>query len=56
MLPRSDHCEILDWSNPKLVHVSDYFKAGMEWWGVFLFSIYAPTSRRLSIVMGSASD
>lgn len=56
ILPPGMHSEICDWSNPRLPEVSDYFAAGMEWWGVFLFSIYTPEIRRLSIVAGSTTD
>jgi hypothetical protein len=56
MLPPKQHCEIADWSNERLAEVSDYFEPGMEWWGVFLFSIHVPSLRRLTIVVGSATD
>ena len=36
--------------------VSDYFAAGMEWWGVFLFSVYVPALQRLTIIAGSSTD
>ena len=56
LLPPQYRNEISDWSSPLLPEVSDYFDAGMEWWGVFLFSIYTPEIRRLSIVAGSTTD
>ncbi|HKD24607.1 MAG TPA: hypothetical protein VKC66_01640 [Xanthobacteraceae bacterium] len=56
ILPPTQHCEILDWSNEGLPEVSDYFNAGMEWWGVFLFSLYVPSLRRLTIIAGSDTD
>lgn len=56
ILPPRLHSEILDWSNRQLPEVSDYFVAGMEWWGVFLFSIYVPETRQLTIVAGSTTD
>ena len=40
----------------RLAEVSDYFESGLEWWGVFLFSIYVPALRRLVIIAGSATD
>lgn len=56
ILPAMERCEIIDWSDPKLPEVSSYFNAGSEWWGVFLFSVYVPTSRKLSVILGSTSD
>jgi len=56
ILPRKTQAEIFDWTDPRLVDVSEYFSAGMEWWGIFLFSIYVPSLRRLTIVAGSTTD
>ncbi|WP_027999280.1 hypothetical protein [Sinorhizobium arboris] len=56
ILPPFDGSEILDWSDARLPEVSDYFDAGAEWWGVFLFSVYIPARRRLTIVAGSTTD
>ncbi|MGY3777085.1 hypothetical protein [Isobaculum melis] len=35
---------------------SDYFDAGKEWWGTFYWTIYDPTSKRMTIIGGSATD
>lgn len=56
ILPPQQASEICDWSSPALPEVSDYFAAGMEWWGVFLFSIHVPALQRLTIIAGSTSD
>ena len=56
LLPPATPAEIRDWASPHLNEVSDYFAAGMEWWGVYLFSIYLPEWRQLAIVLGSATD
>jgi hypothetical protein len=56
ILPPPHWSEILDWTSPSLAEVSDYFDPGMQWWGVFLFSIHVPALRRLTIVAGSTSD
>jgi hypothetical protein len=56
VLPPPHWNEILDWTSPRLTEVSDYFEAGMEWWGVFLFSIHVPALKRLTIVVGSTTD
>ncbi|OWJ65980.1 hypothetical protein [Inquilinus limosus] len=56
ILPPGHDGEILDWSSPRLPEVSDYFEAGMEWWGVFLFSIHIPALRRLTVIAGSTTD
>lgn len=56
ILPPLAWSDIRDWSSPLLPEVSDYFAAGMKWWGVFLFSIHIPAFRRLTIIAGSAAD
>ncbi len=56
ILPPGHPADILDWTNPDLPAVSGIFYAGMEWWGVFLFSIYIPDLRQLTIIVGSATD
>jgi len=56
LLPPGQRSETCDWSSPQLPEVSDYFIAGMEWWGVFLFSIYIAEIERLSIVTDSTTD
>lgn len=56
ILPPGRHSEIIDWSNPRLPEVSDYFDAGAEWWGIFLFAIFIPSMRRLTIIAGSTTD
>lgn len=56
LLPSATPAEIRDWASPHLNEVSDYFAPGLEWWGVYLFSIYLPEWRQLAIVLGSATD
>lgn len=56
ILPPMHRSEITDWCSPQLPEVSDYFAAGMNWWGVFLFSIYIPATHRLTIIAGSTTD
>jgi hypothetical protein len=56
VLPPGLEHEISDWSSPRLSEVSDYFAAGMEWWGVFLFTVYVPAPRLLTVVAGSSTD
>lgn len=56
ILPKERAATILDWTSPSLDKVSDYFKAGKEWWGIFLFSIYIPYLQKLTIIAGSATD
>lgn len=56
ILPPLHWSEIFDWTSPRLPEVSDYFEAGMEYWGVFLFSIHVPALQRLTIIAGSTSD
>jgi hypothetical protein len=56
ILPPMHQGEIWDWGSPQLPEASDYFAAGMEWWGVFLFTIHIPAIQRLTIVSGSTAD
>ena len=56
ILPERLERSIVDWTSPLLPEVSDYFDDGMEWWGVFLFSIHVPALGRLTIVAGSTTD
>lgn len=56
IMPPEITSEILDWSSPRLPEVSNYFVSGMEWWGVFLFTIHVSDLRRLTIIMGSTTD
>lgn len=56
LLPRGLQHEIRDWSRPALVEVSDYFEAGAEWWGIYLYTIRTPELRRLTVIAGSTTD
>jgi hypothetical protein len=56
ILPKGMTHQIRDWSSPQLPEVSGYFLRGMEWWGVFLFTIHTAELNRLVIICGSASD
>ncbi|MEZ4428803.1 MAG: hypothetical protein R3A51_14070 [Nannocystaceae bacterium] len=56
ILPPGLRHEIRDWSSPRLPEAARYFEAGMEWWGVFLFTIHVPTLSRLTVIAGSTTD
>ena len=56
ILPPNLQSDVLDWTSDRLPEVSDYFAAGMEWWGVFLFSIHVVALNRLTIIAGSTTD
>jgi hypothetical protein len=56
ILPSDAENRILDWGGPHLPAVSNYFEAGAEWWGTFLFSIYTPELRRLCVIAASTTD
>jgi hypothetical protein len=47
---------ITDWSSPELRNLSEYFHAGLEYWGVFLFTVYDPETRRLTVISASTTD
>lgn len=56
LLPPGTESHILDWTSPRLGEVSPWFDAGMEWWGVFLFTIHQPPSGRLIAMAASTTD
>jgi hypothetical protein len=56
ILPDGTERTLLDWTSPRLPEASDYFEAGMEWWGVFLFTLHLPALRRLAVIAGSTTD
>ncbi len=56
ILPPWLDSEIIDWCSPELAGVSDYFLAGAEWWGAFLFTVRVPVHQRMTIILGSATD
>lgn len=56
VLPPGQPHEVRDWASPQLPQVSPYFRDGMEWWGVFLFTIHVPALRRLTAIAGSTTD
>jgi len=56
VLPPCFTHEISDWSSSRLPEASDYFSEGMEYWGVFLFTVYIPELRRLTAIAGSTTD
>lgn len=56
LMPPGSQIDILDWSSDRLPDVCTYFADGMEWWGVFLFSLYVPALKRLTIIAGSTTD
>jgi hypothetical protein len=47
---------IFDWTDPRLQDASPYFLAGMDWWGVFLFTVHVPDFKRLVVIAASATD
>lgn len=56
ILPPWLDSEILDWGSPALTDVSDYFLAGAEWWGAFLFTVRIPAHQSMTVILGSATD
>ncbi|WP_439540480.1 hypothetical protein [Sphingomonas sp.] len=56
IMPKGVCHEIRDWTHPDLPRVSPYFAPGMEWWGVFLFTIHVPSLARLTVIAGSTTD
>lgn len=56
ILPPWLDSEILDWGSRDLMAVSDYFQAGAEWWGAFLFTVRIPAQQRMTVILGSTTD
>ena len=57
LLPPGASPVILDWATDEVVALCpDYFEPGTEWWGVFVFTIYVPEQRTLTVILGSATD
>ncbi|PLK25753.1 hypothetical protein [Novosphingobium sp. TH158] len=56
LLPYSGDEIITDWSSKALGGVCEHFLAGLEYWGVFLFTIHHPSTRRLIVISASTTD
>lgn len=56
ILPPRHTAIIRDWTSEALPDISRYFQAGAEWWGVFLFTIYVPDLKQLTVIAGSTTD
>lgn len=55
--PRDEDVIPYDWSCQELGLICpEYYKSGLEWWGVFLFAIEIPSIKRLWIASASATD
>lgn len=48
----SEDLEIYRWET----HWTDYFLAGREWWGEYLWSVYRPGDSKIAIIAGSTTD
>ncbi|MEM7030297.1 MAG: hypothetical protein AAF629_12075 [Chloroflexota bacterium] len=47
-----EQCTVYRWST----NWSNYFEAGLEWWGAFYWTVYAPETRLLTTIGASATD
>ncbi|WP_299327008.1 hypothetical protein [Parasphingopyxis sp.] len=47
---------VYDWSTPELERFSRFFEAGLEWWGIFLFTVHDPLTSRLAVISASETD
>ena len=56
ILPQNIPSVITDWSSARLGHLSNYFEAGLEWWGVFMFTIGVPEIQQLTVISASTTD
>jgi hypothetical protein len=68
-LTPEDQPEVIDWVHDPSQKIenfpddlagrcawNDYFEAGLEWWGVWCFTIWNPKQQTLAVVMASATD
>ena len=56
ILPAEGGEIITDWSSKQLADFCEHFEHGMEYWGVFLFTIFDPATQRLTVISASTSD
>lgn len=56
ILPAGSGEIITDWSSRRLGELSEYFRAGLDYWGVFLFTIFHPSTARLVVLSASTTD
>jgi hypothetical protein len=56
IVPTGAKVLIRDWTSTELPKLSNYFDAGMEWWGVYLFTVFDPERKLLTVISGSATD
>lgn len=56
IFPEAQRHNIVDWSSPELQRLSNYFEAGLEWWGVFLFTVHVPELERQTVISASTTD
>ena len=56
ILPAEGDEIITDWSSRDLDDFCEHFESGMAYWGVFLFTIFHPTTRGLVVISASTSD
>ncbi|WFL76020.1 hypothetical protein P7228_08345 [Altererythrobacter arenosus] len=56
ILPPGELSQIYDWGHPQLPKASQFFEAGSEWWGMFLWSVYIPSLQKLTVIAGSTTD
>jgi len=56
ILPPGLEHRIFDWTTRDLAEAYPYFADGMEWWGIYLFTIQVPALERVMVIMGSATD
>lgn len=56
ILPEDGGEIITDFSSTDLDDFCEHFESGMAYWGVFLFTIFIPATRRLIVISASTSN
>lgn len=51
-----DQCRILSWQKEEILDADPWLKAGDDWWGVFVFSVYNKNTGQLFGIAASDTD
>lgn len=51
-----DQCRILSWQKKEILAADPWLKAGVDWWGVFVFSVYNKNTGQLFGIAASDTD
>jgi hypothetical protein len=55
MMPSKNN-HILNWVEPKLIEIAPHLEKGMEWWGVYAYTIHNAEKRMVSAIVAAETD